>query len=416
MTQVPSILLLDDGELNEVTDLLVELALPFERRRGGEIPETMTPPLDLLVTTPRRASVVRRGSPSGAKNGRPVRIVAVQEDSTAMRRMMRRLGFGLLVRLPTHQSIWRLLIRRAIYQGDERRRDTRVAVGSQVSVTGAAPADDSVLMDISNRGCRLMSSTPFEAGGHVSVALPGRTTGGEVLVLTGTLARTTSDRGDDGELHYSAAMTFDPDFAPDLRARLGAFINKWSMGPQSIISPEEGGVLLPPVESSAIPGLTLDHETDPPIRVEQHVSVIADEATANDQETGDSERRNHSRGAFESPVIADGDAGRRVLMGRDLSPGGMRIERLPDLALGDRFRLALYGTNQVEPFEIMATVVRDDGENGLALAFEPLAAETARELEKLVACLPEVESLAEGEARGLGAVISEILDDRWRLR
>lgn len=416
MTQVPSILLLDDGELNEVADLLDELALPYERCRGGEIADSMPPPLDLLITTPRHASVVRRGSPSGARNGRPVRIVAVQEDSTAMRRMMRRLGFGLLVRLPTHQSIWRLLIRRALYQGDERRRDTRVAVGSQVSASGAVPADDIVLMDVSNRGCRLMSATPFESGGRVSVELPECTTGGEPLVVAGTLLRTAQDRGEDGELHHTAAMVFDPDLDENVRARLGSVINKWSMGPQSIIATGVGGAPLPPVESQSIPGLTLDEETDPAIRIGQHVSLSADDGSTTDTAMQDSERRNHGRGTFESPVIADGEEGRRVLMGRDLSPGGMRVERLPDLELGDRFKLALYGPSQDEPFEIAAQVIRDDGENGLALAFEPLPVEIARELEKLVACLPEVESLEEGEARGLGAVISEILDDRWRLR
>jgi len=412
MTQAPSILLLDDGELNDVAELFDELELPYERHRGGDVPDSMPPPLDLLVTTPRRAGVVRRGSPAGARNGRPVRIVAVSEDSTAMRRMMRRLGFSLLVRVPTHQSIWRLLVRRALYQGDERRRDTRVAVGSKVSVSGAARSSEVLLMDISNRGCRLMSSHPFEAGDHMSVALPKRTTGGESLVLTGTIARTASDRGEDGEQHYTAAMTFDAGLSDGQRAQLGAVINKWSMGPQSIMPPEQGGASVPPVESRAIPGLTLDDETDPAIRVGQNVSLIAD----GDAVEVDDERRSHARGAFSSPVIADGVAGRRVLMGRDLSAGGMRIERMSDLSLGDQFKLALYGPTSPEPFEIQASVVRDDGENGLALAFEPLPDDTAAQLEKLVACLPEVESLDEGEARSLGAVISEILDDRWRLR
>jgi hypothetical protein len=413
MTQVPGILLLDDGELNDVAELLDELELFYERHRGGDVPDTLPPPTELLITTPRRASVVRRGSPTSARNGRPVRIVAVSEDSTAMRRMMRRLGFSLLVRVPTHQSIWRLLIRRALYQGDERRRDTRVTVGSQVSVSGGAPSGDVVLMDISNRGCRLMSSQPFESGEHVSLALPERTTGDEPLVVSGTLLRTATDLGDDGEARHTAAMTFDVDLAVEQRSRLGAVINKWSMGPQSIMTPGEGGALLPPVESHEIPGLTLDEETDPAIRVGEHVSVISEGGEETEDEA---DRRTHFRGAFASPVIADGTAGRRVLMGRDLSPGGMRIERLADLEIGDRFKLALYGPTSPEPFEVEASVMRDDGENGLALAFDPLPAQTAAELEKLVACLPEVESLEEGEARGLGAVISEILDDRWRLR
>jgi hypothetical protein len=55
--------------------------------------------------------------------------------------------------------------------------------------------------------------------------------------------------------------------------------------------------------------------------------------------------------------------------------------------------------------------VRDDGEDGLALAFDHIDPQMGRALEKLVSCLPEVESLLDGEAHGLGTVLSEILDD-----
>ena len=46
---------------------------------------------------------------------------------------------------------------------------------------------------------------------------------------------------------------------------------------------------------------------------------------------------------------------------------------------------------------------------GIALRFTDVPTELARGLEKLVACLPDIESLEAGETAGLGAVISEIL-------
>ena len=110
-------------------------------------------------------------------------------------------------------------------------------------------------------------------------------------------------------------------------------------------------------------------------------------------------------------VATSGDT-RKVLMGRDLSAGGMRIERLPGIALGERFRLALYGPSPLEPFEVSARVIRDDGEEGLALAFEAVDPAVAEALEKLVACLPDVESLEEEESHAMGAVLSELLDER----
>jgi hypothetical protein len=90
----------------------------------------------------------------------------------------------------------------------------------------------------------------------------------------------------------------------------------------------------------------------------------------------------------------------------------MRIERIPGIEVGDGFRLALYGPSPLEPFEIAAHVVRDDGEDGLALAFDDdMPAHVAEALEKLVACLPEVESLEDDESHGMGAVLSEIVDE-----
>jgi hypothetical protein len=89
----------------------------------------------------------------------------------------------------------------------------------------------------------------------------------------------------------------------------------------------------------------------------------------------------------------------------------MRIERLPDLAVGDELRLALHGTSLDEPYQLVARVIRDDGEEGLALSFLDVDPSVAEMLEKLVACLPEVESLEESESYGLGAILSEILDD-----
>jgi hypothetical protein len=100
-----------------------------------------------------------------------------------------------------------------------------------------------------------------------------------------------------------------------------------------------------------------------------------------------------------------------VLLGRDLSAGGMRVERLPGLHVGQQFRLALYGPSSTEAFVVQSSIIRDDGEQGLALRFEGVDDSLAVELEKMVACLPDVEPLQDGETAALGAVISEILPD-----
>ncbi|MBW2232091.1 MAG: PilZ domain-containing protein [Deltaproteobacteria bacterium] len=411
MTQRPGILLIDDGELSGVACLLDQLGMEYTRFRGGDVAGRMPPPDDLLITTPRRADVVRRGSPPGARPGRPVRIIAVQEDSTAMRQMLRRMGFHLLVRLPCQESIWRLLVCRAVYQGDERRREDRVAVGSPVSIDHAGESGEAagaVLLDVSNRGCRLSSSRPLPLDTQVSVVLGESATGGEPLTLQGSVVRAAPESLRRDGSGYQAAILFDADLDESQRARLGDVINRWSMGPPSLERIDPSSPSLPPCESAAIPGLVLDDETDPAIRIGESVALHVDSVPDGD---AGADRRAHTRGAFWSPVMATTGPASRVLMGRDLSAGGMRVERLPDLGMGDELRLALHGTSQDQPFELTARVIRDDGEDGLALAFQDVPPAVAEMLEKLVACLPEVESLEESEPHGLGAILSEILDE-----
>ena len=117
----------------------------------------------------------------------------------------------------------------------------------------------------------------------------------------------------------------------------------------------------------------------------------------------------HPRGHYASPVVAEGSDGPFVLIGRDLSAGGMRIERHPDLHVGDHFTIALHGPTPADPIVVEAEIVRDDGPDGLGVVFDPVAKEAVPALEKMVACLPDVESLEDGEMAGLGAILSEIV-------
>ncbi|MGH0036282.1 MAG: PilZ domain-containing protein [Myxococcota bacterium] len=393
------ILILDDGELDELSEILGELQVDHRRLRGGSIGEDLEPPTSLLVATARRAAAVRPGSPPGAPTGRPLRIISTEEDSTPMREMLRRQGYDLLVRRPTHRETWRLLIQRALYQGQERRRDERMPVGSEVELS-AGPHDAPALMiDLSNRGGHLLTRQRVEFGDVVSISLPAEAAEGEPLDLRGKAVR-VSTRGS----QYSVGVLFDRDLSESVRQRLGSLLNAWNHGGESLA--RSGGAdaetaPLPACESPAIPGLTLDDETDP--AVVAHVEVGLRVPGAND------ERRRHRRGPFMRPIPAEGETSSAVLMGRDLSPGGMRIEPLPDLELGDRFEIAIYGPDRPEPFRVRSEVVRDDGAEGLALAFRDVPDDVAAGLEKLVACLPDVESLQAGEAAGLGSIITEIV-------
>jgi hypothetical protein len=423
MPDIPRILLVDDGELNEVAKMLDGLQVDHTRLRGGQVEDDLAPPTHLLIATPRRAEAVRRGSPAGAPEGQPLRIIAVDEDSNAMRRMLRRMGFHLLVRRGVHPDVWRLLVERALFQGDERRTEERVPVGAPVSISSrersVEGSDDearqpALLVDISNRGCRLSTSELVEPGTKLSISVRLDDQGGETLQLRGRLVRSSTQPS--SRAHgYTAAMLFDTDMPEEDRRLLTHLLNDLSVGPGSLTyGPADA---LPPCESPVIPGLTLDAETDPAfhagvkIELEQQPAESAEARPPAD--VIDLNRRRSPRGNFTSRVVAtpgeNESSPSRVLMGRDLSAGGMRIDKAPDLAVGQRFRLALYGPARHEPFLIEARIERDDGDHGLGLAFLDVSEESARDLEKLVACLPDVESLEDGETGGMGTVISEII-------
>ena len=131
----------------------------------------------------------------------------------------------------------------------------------------------------------------------------------------------------------------------------------------------------------------------------------------NDASGSGEERRTTARHPYGAKVPAFGNRALRVLVGRDLSVGGMRIESNPDLEVGDRLHLAIYGEPNEEPFLVWAKIAREDGDGNLAIAFEPLHAVVARRLEKLVASLPAVESLHDDESEAMGTVVTQILRD-----
>ena len=408
------IVLVDDGELEDVARVLEAGGLAFDRYRGGQIPKHIDAPRELLIVTSRRLEHVVSKRKSTGHSGEPLRIVAVSEDSPALRRRLRRQGMNLLVRLPANRETWRLLIARALYQGEERRDDTRIA--TEVAIE--AEQSDAILVDLSNRGCRIQTGSALAVGDAIQFTIPGASLPDgmtEPLALAGRVRRVAQLAGSQ---RRTCAVVFDANLARATRQRLTAVINHWASGHTATTSdPRLAGAAIPSCRLPSLPDLMLDDETDPPVRAGDHAGHDVEIdllETASRPEHGDDSRnpgnrRGAPRGHFPTVLRANREDRPLALVGRDLSARGMRIERHPELVLGDRFRLALHGPTLARPLTLDATVVRDDAEQGLALAFIGVARETAASLEKIVACLPDVESLEDGELAGLGTVLSEIM-------
>jgi hypothetical protein len=379
----PAVLVLDDGELDDIQQMLQEMEIPFARIRGGAIVSGTEPPKDLLIATPRRIDAVRAALDGAAEP--PIRVMVVNEDSNAMRSQLRRSGFDYLVRRPVHAEALRLMLLHCCYRGEERRREPRVAVGVEVSFRSGVSSRAATLVDLSSRGCRLLSRHRVELGKRITVQVPEALDhGGDLLELSAKVVH-TQDAETGGAEAYWLGCAFDrvDELAQDA---LALIIEDHAQGPATL---RTGAPSAPPQAAVAPPKLRRAPD--------------AERATTCD------DRRRERRAVYSQTIPAFGERALRVLVGRDLSVTGMRVERHTDLWLGDHLQLAIYGEAGVEPMLIWGHVERSDGDNGLLIRFDPLDEATQARLERLVSSLPAVESLSDSEAEAMGTVLGEIL-------
>ena len=359
--------------------------------RGSAVPRPLAPPSDLFITNARHARLAGAWPVAGKPDRRPIRVAIVEEDSNALREQLRELGFSYLIRRPIHPHALRLLLLRALYRGEERRAEPRVPIGYEVQVKSRLRRREAWLADLSRGGCLLLSARPMSGGTSVSISLPGHLDEHrEELVLAGKVLRSTRLSRKDGG-NYEVAVRFGELGAHEQERLQQALASALLHGKPEEEIPESGPQ---PVGIGAI---------EPATAIDSDLDTIEAEPL---------ERREEPRGQYSKRIIASvRDAMHRILIGRDLSARGMRIEAHEDLSIGDRLRVAIYDASRAAPLVVEAVVERDDGREGLALGFEDLDEMMSSQLEELVASLPPVECLADGEVGAMGTVVSEILDE-----
>ena len=488
MARAPQVLLLDDGELDDVQQMLDQGGVSYGRIRGGAIAPNTPPPTRLLVTTPRRVNVVNLPRAAGLEGDGVMRIVVTNEDSPTLRARLREVGFDYLVRRPVHAEALRLLLFHCIYTGEERRREPRIPVGFEVSFrTGLLPRR-ATLADLSTRGARLVSRWPLEPGKRITVTVPQRVGIPDSITIKGRVLRMSLDESD-GDTPYSAAVAFE-EMPAETRQELEWILEERARGPATLgaggkpaaeqstrdgasddavpqldppetraddllhgvsvdvdvrlevaedalpeVPPEAAQALLEPppepapAEETEPLAPSTSFEPLPPVgkpaaaagdspagKRAQKLGPLGNEDTQplagldESASTAANERRGAPRRSYERRVPAFGDRAMRVLVARDLSMFGMRIEQEPSLELGDRLHLAIYGSAQEEPFLVWATVERIDGTEAMYLRFDELHPVIGSQLEAVVAGLPSVESLHDDEAAAMGTVVTEILN------
>jgi hypothetical protein len=124
----PITLLIHDGELEDVRNLLEELGVSFVERDGAPTSEDGRTSWDLVIATPKRMLdfEVPESVPS------PIRIAVLPDGARTLRNMLQRETVEFVVRRPVHPAALRLLILHALYRGPEKREVARVTIGAPI--------------------------------------------------------------------------------------------------------------------------------------------------------------------------------------------------------------------------------------------------------------------------------------------
>ncbi len=407
--KLPEALVVDDGTLSDVDAMLRELGVDTRRRQLGADAslEPFVPPTRLFVTTARLACSLHL--PALCEEDGPVAIAVAEDESQTLSTLMRRLGFQYLVHRPIHPEALRLLLRRSVYRGAEQRRAKRLPFGPEVAWRTGWRKRRASMIEISASGCRLHAARGARPGEPIRVWIPAEATGDRRIVLRGRIVRREiRARAGDRE-GFALAVAFDAPSAR-MRRRLDALLARSERGPATLppsTSRERGAPATLPGGAPAAQAAPLP-ASDP---AQAAAAVCGSRATdAGAEPTAD--RRRVPRVRLEREVVALDATGTRALhalVGRDLSPLGMRVDPHPDLALGQRLRLAIYEPSVARPVVLEAAVARDDGEAGLALRFVDVSPELAGEIACIVGALPAFESLRPEPRR---IVLGEWLDEQ----
>ncbi len=394
-------MLVDRGELDDVYEMLQELGaqpvrLGVDAQRGYV---NWDEPPRVFVAAARSALSMRL--PPHAKEDGVVTVAIAETDSQTLSTMLRRLEYQYLVRRPVHPEALRLLLARALYRSSDHRQEPRVSVGHEVSWWLDWKRHHGVLVEISPRGCRLLAARTVACNTRLRLRIPRRATGSWALSIRGRIVRCQPYRGAGQRESVSLGVEFE-DLSVRLRSRLAALLAKRSQGPARLsVAPR------PPAEPAlAEAPESLSTPADPPGPGATEPESVAD---------GSGERRQHLRGALHREVVAlDEDEQRAllVLVGRDLSPGGIRVVPHPLVSLGDELTLALYDVSSPDPLVVRGVVVRDDGKRGLVLQFRDVKESVAEKIENIIATLPAIQSGASEDRGGDGIFIARIVTTR----
>jgi len=295
---------------------------------------------------------------------------------------------------PFHAAALRLLILHALYVGPERRTAARVALSLAIRFRTGVFSRAATLVELSRGGCRLISERVPAVGESATIVLP-RELAGQPLSLTGHVVSSDPVGGfEPGEQSCSIAFeALDTEKRRSMRAlmtRLAGGGTLLALRPGAIAEAKSFGDLAAPA----------------PAKGRTAKAKAPSKPAAQGRE-----RRRAPRSSYARPVLASTGGTARILIGRDLSSGGMRVAAGADLIVGDELKLVVYGPAGSEPLLLRSLVSRDDGAEGFVLRFQDVTPEALAELTAWTAKLPHLASDPQGEHAATNSIVSEVIEE-----
>ncbi len=356
MSGRPRALIVDDGELRLPRVLLSQIGVPFSHLCPSELRPPMPSVESLMITTARLAIANHLWRQRPKAGEPPTWIAVVPTDSKTQRKILRAAGFDYLVPEHVHPSALKLLLQQALYAGENTQRVMRAPYGGKVSLVGRLLRRRAVLVDISRRGCRLLSEKPPRVGSGVTVQIPNG--GPRPLKVEGTVVWSAPAERAGGRPGETAIGVRFARMDGAQRERIKALVVERMNGPKAF---DDSGAL-----RSLLPDVPESNRADEP----QPDSSWAD---------------------YGQRVDAFCTGTTRVLVGRDLCDSGMRVADGSQLEMGERLRLALPVAPREEPLLIEAHVARD--KQGLVILFDWVDPASKTRLRELIKRLPKIRHL-----------------------
>jgi hypothetical protein len=267
-------------------------------------------------------------------------------------------------------------------------------VGAAVHIRAGLRRHRAILAEISERGCRLLSSRRTRVGQTLTLQIPAALAGGRAFSLKSLVVRVQP-----AQIGAPGVLTLD--FEPvrsALRARLRDLVVAHSSGPSALARDEALAKAAPPPKP-----VTAAIATDPePVASTPAALPAPVAAPAEDDEPP----------AGEPPVpprrlVHLTDAASRVVLAHSLSRAGMRADPSPSLEQSRELCLALHLESDGPPLRVCAHVEPGEGDSGPWLRFKDLAPADGERLDRLLTGLWAV-SAEGGPEQSL--VVCEILD------